>query len=143
MTIQSVERLHLEGVTLGFRGGPLDQWFELSRTPPPFEIVTSLCWRGYHGEWELVGDRLYLVGLSAELENERKANLATLFPDFPERVFAHWYTGEITIYRANRLESVREQPGADDDCELVLDLEFGVVTGRHLRCASSTPGAKA
>lgn len=67
MTIQSVERLQLEGVTLGFREVLLGQWFELSRTPAPFEIVMSLCWRGYYGGWELVDDRLYLVALSAEL----------------------------------------------------------------------------
>ena len=51
MTLQSVERLQIEGVTLGFREAPLEQWFALSRTPPPLEIVTSLCWRGYYGGW--------------------------------------------------------------------------------------------
>lgn len=142
MTLQSVERLQLEGVTLGFREAPLDQWFELSRTPPPFEIVTNLCRRGYHGDWELVGDRLYLVALSAELIDGSRASLGTLFPGHPERVFAHWYTGEITLYRANRLDSVRQQPEVDDATELVLDLTFGVVTARTLRRADAQ-GARA
>lgn len=142
MTIQSVERLQLEGVTLGFREAPLEQWFELSRTPPPFEIVTNLCRRGYYGHWELVDDRLYLVALSAELTDGSQASLGTLFPGYPERVFANWYTGQITIHRANRLDSVRQQPDVDDGIELVLDLAFGVVTARTLRRADAQ-GARA
>lgn len=143
MTIQAAERLRIEGITVAIRAVPLEPWFALSRTPPPFEIVTSMCWRGYFGEWELVDDRLYLVGLSGELENERKANIATLFPEFPERVFAHWYSGPICVPGANRLESVRQQRGANDDSELALDLEFGVVTARQLRRDAAARGAGA
>lgn len=57
-------------------------------------------------------------------------------------MFAHRYTGQITLYRANRLESVRQQPDVDNGTELVLDLAFGVVTARTLRRADAQ-GARA
>lgn len=133
MTIQALETLRIEGATVGILEVPLDDFFQLSRIAPPFEIVNSMCWRGYLGTWEIVDDRLYLVELSGELENARKADLGTLFPGFPGRVFAHWYSGPLTIQRANRLESVRRQPDADDATELVMELESGVVVSKTLR----------
>ena len=68
----------------------LNDYFLLSGAPPPFESNSSALWRGYIGSWEINERRLYLVELEGVLEDGTDVTLGTLFPDFPERVFAHW-----------------------------------------------------
>ena len=60
---------------------------------PRFASNCTALWRGYVGDWEIIDSRLYLVGLSGSLEDGSEASLATVFPEFPRRVFAHWYSG--------------------------------------------------
>lgn len=101
MTRQVREVLLIEGERLHMQACPLEPWFDLAGIRSPF--VCAITWnrRGYCGEWELVSDRLYLVGLSGTFSSEvedlhfSEGSVATLFPDSPERVFAHWYTGTL------------------------------------------------
>jgi len=101
MTRQVLEELRIDGERLHMRAHPLEPWFDLAGIRSPF--VCAITWnrRGYCGVWELVSDRLYLVGLSGTFSNVvqdlnfSEGSVATLFPDFPERVFAHWYTGTL------------------------------------------------
>jgi hypothetical protein len=51
--------------------------------------------RGYQGTWEIREGRLYLIALVGTLKDGAQANLATLFPNSPDGVFAHWYSGPV------------------------------------------------
>jgi len=101
MTRQVSEVLLIDGERLFMQTHPLEPWFDLAGIRSPF--VCAITWnrRGYTGIWELVAQRLYLVGLSGTFSrtvkdlNFSEGSVATLFPDFPERVFAHWYTGTL------------------------------------------------
>lgn len=101
MTRQVRETLLIDGERLHMQAHPLEPWFDLAGIRSPFVCAISWNRRGYCGVWELVSDRLYLVGLSGTFSADVKdlhfseGSVATLFPDFPERVFAHWYTGTL------------------------------------------------
>lgn len=97
MTAQALERLTHQGRVLGMRSEPLAQYFALTGEPPAFAALSTANWRGYVGDWEIVQDRLYLVGLRGEFESGEKVHLHSLFPGFPTRVFAHWFSGTISI----------------------------------------------
>ena len=100
---------------------------------PKFESNCTALWRGYVGSWEIVEDRLYLVGLSGTIEGGADATLATIFPDFPDRVFAHWYSGTIRIPQGKQLEYVHMGYGSTFERDLFLDLERGVVVAIRVR----------
>ncbi len=67
----------------------LGDYFELTGQTPPFQSNCTALWRGYVGIWEIVNDRLYLIELNGTLQRGERSTLETLFPGFPDRVFAH------------------------------------------------------
>lgn len=106
---------------------PLSDYFAMGGVNPHFESNCTALWRGYVGSWEIVDDRLYLVELSGTLEGGADATLATIFPDFPDRVFDHWYTGTIRIPQGKQLEYVHMGYGSTYERDLFLDIERGVI----------------
>jgi len=152
MTRQITEVLLIDGVRLFTRTLPLEPWFDLAGIRSPF--VCAITWnrRGYCGIWELVSDRLYLVGLSGTFSTEvedihfSEGSVATLFPDFPERVFAHWYTGTI----AADFDQLAAKGGIGEapigPRVVVVDIERGRVVRRTDRIdapAAARPAAPA
>jgi len=101
---------------------PLADYFALGGWKPKFMATNTANWRGYVGGWEIVAGRLYLVKLSGVLMDGSDANLETVFPGFPERVFAHWYTGTIRIPRGKRLQYVHGGYGSLYERDEMLDL---------------------
>jgi len=112
---------------------PLCDYFAMGGFNPRFKLNSTALWRGYVGSWEIVDDRLYLIGLNGTLEDGSKASLATIFPEFPERVFAHWYSGMIRIPQGKRLEYVHMGYGSIFERDLLLDVERGVVVTTQVR----------
>jgi len=135
MTAQITEKLLYEGVELGMCSTPLDMFFRLAGISPEFRPPHSALRRGYVGTWEILSERLYLVGIKGELDVDieskfrpEKVNLRTFFPKFPKRVFAHWFSGILRVSRGKTLHyehlgflSVTEE-------DLFITLEKGVVT---------------
>ena len=101
MTAQIGEKLTYEGRELSMCTNPLGDYFTLGGVNPGFESNCTALWRGYVGSWEIVDGRLYLVGLSGTLESGDEASVATIFPGFADRAFAHWYSGTIRIPEEN------------------------------------------
>lgn len=128
MTAQFAEWLRYEGEDLSMCSNPLNAYFALGGVNPGFKSTCTALWRGYVGSWEIVGERLYLVHLEGTLQDDRPANLATVFPHFPERVFAHWYSGTLRIPQGKRLEYVHMGYGSIYERDLFLTLEKGVIT---------------
>ena len=63
-------------------------------------VVSSSCWRGYLGSWEIKAGRLYLIKL------ERDLKLDGLDP-----LFADWVSEELNIFVEYAFEGLRVGPG--------------------------------
>jgi len=112
---------------------PLAYYFEFGGTRPAFAQQSSALWRGYVGTWEVRDARLYLIGLSGSLEDGTPATLRTLFPDFPDRVFAHWFSGIARIPQGKLLEYVHMGYGSKYERDLLLSFEKGVLQETQIR----------
>ena len=133
MTAQIAEKLHYQGEDVPMCTNPLSAYFAMGGFNPRFESNCTALWRGYVGRWEIVDGRLYLVELSGTLEDGTEASVATIFPDFPDRVFAHWYSGTIRIPQGKQLEYVHMGYGSTFERDLLLEVERGVVKDTRLR----------
>ena len=133
MTAQIAERLRYQGMDHALCTNPLSDYFALGGTNPGFEPSCTALWRGYVGTWEIIGERLYLTGLTGTLEDGTEASLETLFPGFPSRVFAHWYSGSLRIPQGRQLEYVHMGYGSTYERDLFLEIARGVVVATRLR----------
>jgi len=131
MTAQISESLQLDGEQVPMMATPLEQYFELGGERPEFHATCSALWRGYRASWEIIDDRLYLVGLQGTGPGGRTINQKDLFPDYAERAFAHWYSGTIRIPRGKLLEYVHGGFGSQYEQDLMLTLDRGVVVSRQ------------
>lgn len=133
MTAQISELLQCQGEVVAMCTEPLSDYLAMGGVNPRFESNCTALWRGYVGSWEIVDDRLYLVGLSGTLEGGADVTLATIFPDFPNRVFAHWYSGTIRIPQGKQLKYVHMDYGSTFERDLFLDIERGVIVATRVR----------
>ncbi|MBK7249658.1 MAG: hypothetical protein IPI06_01780 [Gammaproteobacteria bacterium] len=133
MTAQIAERLRYQGEDVAMCTNPLSDFFAMGGFNPRFESNSTALWRGYVGRWEIIDGRLYLVELHGTLEDGTEASVATIFPDFPDRVFAHWYSGTIRIPQGKQLKYVHMGYGSTLERDLLLDLERGVVKNTRVR----------
>lgn len=143
MTAQIAEILCYDGHEVSMCTEPLDDYFSLAGTAPEFQIKTTALWRGYVGTWEIRNDRLYLIGLSGTLKDGSEVNVATLFPDYPDRVYAHWYSGILRVPQGKLLEYVHGGYASSYEKDLMINIDRGVVTATNLRHngTSDNPGA--
>ena len=113
---------------------PLGHYFELGGKAPAFDdwSCTAL-WRGYVGTWEIVDSRLYLVDLTGTLADGSQATLATIFPDHPKRVFAHWFTGTLRIPEGKILSYVHMGYGSSYERDHLIHVTDGVVTSEEIQ----------
>jgi len=133
MTAQVTEVLYYKGEQLSMRTEPLSDYFAQMGLAPEFQRSSTACWRRYVGRWEILLDRLYLVGLSATYEDGEAVTLDSLFPGFEDRVFAHWYTGVINIPRGEMTEYVHMGYASRYERDLFLAIENGIVVNTQLR----------
>lgn len=129
MTAQFSECLRLDGRDRALLSLPLEAYFSRTGQRPKFPDGGTALWRGYVGQWEVIADRLYLVGLHGL--NHTTFTVEALFPGFPDRVFAHWYSGELRVAMGARLRYVHQGFQTRYARELFLDLRRGVVVGQR------------
>jgi hypothetical protein len=127
MTAQTPETLYYMGEQLSMCSEPLAQYFTLSGKGIPLNSDCTALWRGYVGTWEIVDERLYLIGLNGTTENDEPLSVATLFPDFPDRVFAHWFNGRLRVPQGGLVKYVHAAYSSQYERDLFLDIEHGVV----------------
>ena len=133
MTAQISEILHYQGRKQRMCTEPLGDYFELAGIEPRFEVSCTALWRGYVGEWSVIEGRLYLIGITGTLEGDTPASLETFFPGFPDRVFAHWYSGQVRLPMGQQLEYVHGGYGSTYEQDLLIDFDQGVVSQTTLR----------
>jgi hypothetical protein len=133
MTAQISENLIYLGSKMLMCSEPLGQYFKTLDVQPKFEEICTALWRGYIGTWEIIDDQLYLKGLEGVLVNTRKLSTKTFFPDASEKVFAHWYSGQLRVPQGKLLEYVHMGYGSVYESDLLIDVEKGVVTKTTIR----------
>jgi hypothetical protein len=133
MTAQIGENLSYEGHVTTMCSEPLGSYFELAGIDPGFEANCTALWRGYVGSWEIRDGRLYLTGLDGTLQDGSQATVATFFPDYPDCVFAHWYSGTLRVPQGKLLDYVHGGYGSTYEDDLLITIEKGMVTGTDVR----------
>lgn len=133
MTAQVAEVLYYKSEELPLRTQPLSTYFILSETSPAFQFQYTSCWRSYIGTWEILLDRLYLTGIKATYADGTAVTLGSLFPGFEERVFAHWYSGVLSIPQGKMTKYVHGGYMSRFERDLLLTVENGVVIHTEVR----------
>jgi hypothetical protein len=132
VTAQIPESLLYQGEPVAMCTNPLGEYFAMAGLNSPFESNCTALWRGYVGSWEIIDDRLYLIRLQGALKNGGDVTLEAVFPGFPDRVFAHWYSGTVRIPQGKQLEYVHMGYGSTFERDLLLEIERGVVVSTRV-----------
>ena len=133
MTAQIAESLTYEGKEVSMCSTPLSDYFAFGGKRPNFDTwYCTALWRGYTGKWEILDGRLYLIGLHGQLEGGGEATLADVFPDYPERVFAHWYSGTIRVPQGELLHYRHSGYASVYERDLLLEVKQGEVVGSQV-----------
>ena len=135
MTAQFTERLLLRGEKLSLCTEPLAPYLESGANQITFDAETSACWRGYQGTWAIERGRLYLVKLQGGSQTNEgwvERSLADLFPQYPDGVFAHWYTGELRCSKGQLLNYVHGGYASQYEQDLFIEVVRGVVVSERL-----------
>ena len=133
MTAQVTESLKYEGQNIALCEEPLADYFSLIGKDTPFEAPHTALWCGYVGEWEIIDDRIYLVGLKGWVNGGEQVNLAYVFPGFPSRVFAHWITGTLRATRGKQLKYVHAGYASVYEQDLFFEFEAGRMKSLQIR----------
>ena len=133
MTAQFHERLRYQGEDMSMCTEPLRDYFRLGGINPGFEKTCTALWRGYVGSWEIVGKRLYLIGLTGTLSGGAEATLESVFPGFADRVFAHWYTGTLRIPDGRQKQYVHMGWASRYERDVLIEVERGILKSTTVR----------
>lgn len=142
MTAQISEILHYKGDFISMRATPLSDYFELMGMSPVFQDRSTACWRRYVGKWEISLDRLYLIGISATYEDGSEVTLGDLFHGFDSRVFAHWFSGVLSVPQGDVLKYVHMGFATMFERDLLISIEQGVVVNTQVRVNSAPSSAQ-
>lgn len=133
MTAQFPEKIIYQGEELAMCTEPLEDYFSKGGIRPCFRRSSTALWRRYIGSWEIVDDRLYLTGLEAWLEDGTKATTAMIFPAFPDKIFAQWYSGQLRIPQGELVEYIHMGYGSTYERDLLLEVRCGAVVETSVR----------
>ena len=81
--------------------------------------VSSACWRGYIGSWEIKDGKLYLLKLERDYELEGN-----------EPLFADWVSEELRIIVEPSFEGLRAGPGGEKI--ILVKMKNGIVQEREI-----------
>ena len=145
MTAQFSEKLIYKGDEIDLCEEPLRLYLESKFKDFKFQAPSTALWRGYRGTWSIEGDRLYLVklnGYRATPAGMVKVELEDIFPDFPDGVFAHWYTGELRCPMGGLLEYVHGGYDSRYEKDMFLSMEKGqLISERIVNNGQAEPDA--
>jgi len=90
---------------------------EVSDDEAKRNILSTACWRGYIGTWEIRDGRFYLVSVEGCYRLDCEAPL-----------FADWFTGVLRIPQGELLQYVHQGYASVYERELHIKIEDGLVT---------------
>jgi hypothetical protein len=133
MTAQVSDCLTIEGNTYPLAAEPLARWLERRQNRHiRFKRLTSACWRGYVGAWEVIDDRLYLMSIRGESTAGDALGIEQLFPGASKRVFADWVTNELRCPMGRLLTYSHAGYSSIYERDLCLSFSQGVLIGQRV-----------
>ena len=90
--------LEIDGEYFAMEGQPLEAYFAMSDIPPILSPDGEGYWSGYLALWSTRGERLYLTDWQNKEDSVSRIyefSFELFFSEFPNRVFAHWFSGQI------------------------------------------------
>ena len=134
-TAQVPDILLYKGKEVSIFNNPLESYYSEDNRPEFIldqeACLSTACWRGYIGKWEIYDDKLYLIELKSFCYEDDgiKADLSYMFKGKYQsnKVLADWYSGNLIISRGKLLyydhmgyESVYQK-------EINIEIKNGVV----------------
>lgn len=118
-------RLHTEPLAPYLKANP--QATTSMRSPLPSFCTAS--WRGYQATWEVLEGKLFLIGLNSDPCNSKpnEIPIKTLFPNDPDRRFADWFSGMISIPHGKLVKLIPGGYASKFESYLELTIQDGVV----------------
>ena len=113
MTAQAHEKLIIDGEQTSMAYCPPLPSDDPRIEHNPSGIMSTWCWRGYVGTWEIANDKFYLMDLSGDLR-------LTVGP-----LLANWFTGVLRVPRGERLHYVHMGFGSVYEEELHIKIDRG------------------
>jgi hypothetical protein len=132
MTAQFAERLIYKGEEISMCSNPLNLWLCSGGADIRFGLASTACWRGYVGTWKIINSRLYLIDISANSEDGKELSVEDLFPGYGERVFAHWFSGEVRCPQGKLLNYVHGGYASTYEKDLFLTFSKGVLVSERI-----------
>jgi hypothetical protein len=126
MTAQAGDHIFFQGENLTMASEPLELYLNQLENRPVFMALSTACWRGYQGSWELKDGKLWLTGFTGYIKDYETVGLDYLFPG-QEKVFAEWFTGTIRIPHGKLLMYVHMGYCSVYENEIYLEFENGVL----------------
>lgn len=123
--------LEIDGEYFAMEGQPLEAYFAMSDIPPILSPDGEGYWSGYLALWSMRGERLYLTDWQNKEDSVSRIyefSFELFFSEFPNRVFAHWFSGQIHCRSVADYEA-RQLCEADHDVAQILTFRRGVLTG--------------
>jgi len=132
MTAQFSDSIIYKGEQYGIDCEPLEPYLK-TRPDIKYDGYCSACWRGYIAKWEVIEDKLYLIGLhefkfgkEEPIIKEKTYNFNDIFPE-QDKVFAEWFSGELKIHQGELLHYIHAVYASIYEREVILVIEKGVV----------------
>ena len=132
MTAQVSEKLIYKGETLQLCSVPLSGYLSAVGSEEKFSAPHTALWRGYVGTWTIEDGHLYLVKLVGYVNQGSEVGLSHLFPDYPDGVFAHWFTGELRCPMVEMLRYVHAGFASTCEQDLFIQVDKGVVVSERI-----------
>ena len=138
MTAQISETLHYQGQKYAMCTEPLGYAIRSLKLPGEVTSPHTACWRGYVGRWAVEEDALYLKDITFTIReiingevHHRNVQYDEAYPDSPDGVFAHWFTGEVRCPIGKRLKYVHMGYASTHEADLFLEFKSGRLIGRR------------
>jgi len=132
MTAQISENLIFGSQKLSMCNEPLDFWLCTEGKHIALQANSSACWRGYIGTWKVIADRLYLIKFKGYSTDGVKLNLVDLFPGYPDKVFAHWFSEEVRCPFGKLLDYVHMGYASTYENDLYLTFKKGILISKRI-----------
>lgn len=141
MTAQQPDYVDYEGETRITHADPLGPYFSRACINPSFGVPSSSLYDGYYCKWTVQQDRLYLIGVDGMFEDRSTVTLWSFFPQAFNKVFAHWFSGVVTVDDGALLDRGYVQFGIGRIFERKIHLVFrrGVLVETHIQPCSVPP----
>ena len=127
MTAQLTNNIFIEGHEYSLASDPLKPYLE--ENDIKIEGYMTTCWNGYLSDWDIIDNKLYLIDVFPCFTDEEGENIMSMENLFPEqdKVFAQWYSGELTIQKGELLNYVHMGYESTYEEHVYIKIENGIV----------------